>query len=38
LPVFDEIAQAQFGDPDHIGLEASPKKLAPDAQSGEIDG
>jgi hypothetical protein len=36
-PVFDEIAQAEFGYTDHIGLETMSKKLAPDAQAGEID-
>jgi hypothetical protein len=37
LPFFDEVSQAQFGYADHIGLETMPKKLAPDAQAGEID-
>jgi hypothetical protein len=36
-PVFDEIAKAQFGYADHIGLETVSKKLAPKAQAGEID-
>jgi hypothetical protein len=36
-PFPDEIAQAQFGCADHIGLETMSKKLAADAQGGEID-
>jgi hypothetical protein len=38
LADFDEIFQAQFGYADHGGLETLSKKLAPDAQAGEIDG
>jgi hypothetical protein len=37
LPFFYGISKPQFGYAEHIGLETVSKKLAPDAQAGEID-